>query len=335
MAAMSSLQIKSIRVEPGRTLQLTAKSYSSGTSDPNGLTLLFAHGADKEQWEPTLEQIFGMQETASCGFSVREAWSVDWQSHGEGAVVNEAALSNHPGVSVVEWAEAIVAFVKSPHLRGRRIVAVGHSAGSTAVLLATQNLLPQALPFVGIIVVEPVMCSKDFYREFSGERDSALSTAIMIVNARPTTWSSRDEAFAYMRDNFIWKGWNTRVLRTYVDHGLIDLPGKDGVAISTRKAQEISAYTNVPPHLDAVDAYRRIAPWIPVHFIFGARNDLVPPESQNSIFDPPNNIQASSIQRVRRAGHMVLQENPDALATAICNALAQIERPGVDLFSKL
>jgi hypothetical protein len=41
-----------------------------------------------------------------------------------------------------------------------------------------------------------------------------------------------------------------------------------------------------------------------------------PLESQDSIFDPANNIQASSIQRVRGAGHMVwfltpLQPNID------------------------
>lgn len=54
-----------------------------------------------------------------------------------------------------------------------------------------------------------------------------------------------------------------------------DLPTKDGVAICTSNEQEISAYVNVPPHLEAVDQYRRIAPFVPVHFIFGGRNDLV------------------------------------------------------------
>jgi hypothetical protein len=82
-------------------------------------------------------------------------------------------------------------------------------------LLATQNFLGEP-PFVGMIIVEPVMCSTDFYRDYGEERDSALATAIMIVNARRTTWPNRGEAFGYMRKNFIWKGWDQRVLHTYV-----------------------------------------------------------------------------------------------------------------------
>jgi hypothetical protein len=53
---------------------------------------------DKEQWEPALEQIFKMHENTNCGFSLREGWSVDWQSHGLGAVVKEATLSDRPAV---------------------------------------------------------------------------------------------------------------------------------------------------------------------------------------------------------------------------------------------
>jgi len=193
---MSSLHIKSILFNPGpdeSALKLTAKCYTSGSSDPKGLTLLCAHGAGthKEQWEPTLEQIFRTQENPNSGFTIYEVWSVDWQSHGAGATVNEAALLNHLGVSVEEWAQAIAAFVKSPHLRGRRLVGVGHSAGSSVVLLATRNSLPRTMPFAAMIIVEPVMCSKDFYREHGEERDGALSTAIVIVNARRQEASDR------------------------------------------------------------------------------------------------------------------------------------------------
>ncbi|KAJ7450566.1 hypothetical protein FB451DRAFT_1285530, partial [Mycena latifolia] len=275
---MASIQIKSIVFNPRPdALKLTAKCYTPESSDPNRITLVCAHGA-------------GTPKNGDSKIRLREVWAVDWQSHGEGAVVNEAALKNRP--------DAIAAFVKSTHLRDRHIVAVGHSAGASVV----------------------VMCSTDFFREFGEEHDSALSTAIMVP--------SRDEAFTYMRKNFIWKGWDPR------DHGMRNLPVKQGVAISTNNEQEISAYANVPPHPDAVDSYRRIAPFVPVHFIFGARNDLVPTESQDSIFDPANNIRASSIQRVRRAGHMILQENTDGLAATISEALAQLSQFGAE-FSKL
>ncbi|KAJ7466506.1 Alpha/beta hydrolase family-domain-containing protein [Mycena latifolia] len=355
---MTAIQIQSIVFNPGpddNGLKVTATCYTPSRSDPSGLTLLCAHGVgtrrkDEEQWEPTLEQIFLKAKDTNSQFVLREVWSVDWQNHGEGAIVNETALKERPGVlkAILEWAEAIAAFVKSPHLRDRRIAPIGHSAGASVVskcrLLATRNFIPRSVPFVGLIVVEPTMCSRDFYREHEEERNSAMMTAIMIVKARRTKWPSRDEAFTYMRKNFIWKGWDPRVLRNYVDYGMKDLPAKEGVVIAVSNEQEIGSYV-VKTQLESVDKYRRIAHFVPVHFIFGARHDLVPQESQDSIFDPANNIQTSSIQRVLHAGHMVwllltsqpklsgvgsffeiLQENPDGLAAAISEALAQVSR---------
>ncbi|KAJ7291789.1 Alpha/beta hydrolase fold-1 [Mycena rebaudengoi] len=331
MTSMSRVHIESVvftipSTSEKPSLKLTAMCYTPARSDTAGLTLLCAHGAGthKEQWEPTLDRIFSKIQSPDSHMQVREAWSVDWQSHGMGAIVNEAELKNRPGVSVVEWADAIAAFVRSPHLRGHRIVAIGHSAGSSAVVLSTQNLGPL---FVGMILVEPVMCSRDFYRDNGEERRSALDTAIMIVNARRTTWPSREDAFSYMRKNFIWKGWDQRVLRTYTEHGMKKGPGKDEVILATSNKQEISAYVDVSPHLDAVDQCRRMVSFVPVHCIYGERNDLVPVESQESIFGPSQDIRPSSVQRVRRAGHMVLQENPDGLADAISVILAQLGSP--------
>ncbi|KAJ7636181.1 hypothetical protein FB45DRAFT_1024309 [Roridomyces roridus] len=180
-------------------------------------------------------------------------------------------------------------------------------------------------PVEWIFATKAVKIREAFYREFGAEWDRALATAIMIVNARRTTWASREEAFEYMANKFIWKGWYARVLSAYVSHGLHDVPGtpdgkSNSVCISTSNAQEISAYRLVPPHLEAVDQYRRIAKQLPVHFIYGARNDLV----QESSFDPTQGIVASSIQHVPRAGHMVLEENPDGLAEAMSGVLEQL-----------
>ncbi|KAJ7510681.1 hypothetical protein B0H11DRAFT_2215430 [Mycena galericulata] len=252
-------------------LILSANCYTPESSDPHGLILLCLHGAGTLG---AYSRAGFPHSQLNAGFSIREACAVDWQSHGAETLINEAALKNRPGVSVLEWAAAIASLIESPHLRGHRIVAVGHSAGASVVVLTTRNFLVSSVPFIGMVIVEPVMCSEDFYREYGEERESALSTTIMVVNSRRTTWPSRDEAFKYMRKNFIWKGWDPRVLRTYVDYGMHDLPTNGGIAISTNNEQEIGTYMNVPPHLAAVDGYRRIAPFVSVHFIFGARNHL-------------------------------------------------------------
>ncbi|KAG6900581.1 hypothetical protein C0993_008298 [Termitomyces sp. T159_Od127] len=121
----------------GADLKSTAKRYTSRFGSRGGLTLLFTHcvGSHKEQWEPTIEQIFHLQQRKDQRDRIREAWAFDWQSHGDAAVINARALdSRRDAVSPVEWALALETFIKS-HLRGHRIVALGHSAGTSAMLV--------------------------------------------------------------------------------------------------------------------------------------------------------------------------------------------------------
>ncbi|KAJ3795300.1 hypothetical protein GGU11DRAFT_240822 [Lentinula aff. detonsa] len=126
-------------VEPSSSaLKMTAKRYTLGFSGDNtfGLTLLFAHGvgSHKEQWEPTIERIFLTQAAKDRHQQIREAWSFDWQNHGDTALVNEEALKDRPeGVSIYVWASAITDFVRSPRMAGHRIVPLGHSAGAGAM----------------------------------------------------------------------------------------------------------------------------------------------------------------------------------------------------------
>ncbi|KAG5338729.1 hypothetical protein C0989_006437 [Termitomyces sp. Mn162] len=83
-------------------LQSTAKRYTSRFGSKDGLTLVFAHCVgsqnatplDKEQWEPTIEQIFRLQQSKNRRDPIREAWAFDWQSHGDAAVINAGVLNS-------------------------------------------------------------------------------------------------------------------------------------------------------------------------------------------------------------------------------------------------
>lgn len=100
---------------------------------------------------PTIENIFA---SANQRFSIREAWALDWQNHGESAVYNKDDLKSrstsismlsrnfeHPIVSddarlnadVRTWGEAIAEFARSQHVEGHRIISIGHSAGASAM----------------------------------------------------------------------------------------------------------------------------------------------------------------------------------------------------------
>lgn len=49
---------------------------------------------DKEQWEPVIQRLFQFQETEAEVHRIREAWSFDWQSHGDAAVLNHNVLKD-------------------------------------------------------------------------------------------------------------------------------------------------------------------------------------------------------------------------------------------------
>ena len=107
--------------EQGPSLKLTVKRYSTAASENDGLTLLFAHCIggrkyeylddeysgcltisliDKEIWEPVIVTIFKIQGSKPKNLRIREAYSFDWQTHGDAAILNEEALkARKDGVS--------------------------------------------------------------------------------------------------------------------------------------------------------------------------------------------------------------------------------------------
>lgn len=48
--------------------------------------------SDKEQWEPVIEKLFTLQKKMDKTHRIREAWSFDWQNHGDAAVLNRELL---------------------------------------------------------------------------------------------------------------------------------------------------------------------------------------------------------------------------------------------------
>lgn len=78
---------------------ITAKRYRLRTANydvtpsSDAFTLIFAHGTGfhKEQWEPTLSDLWDHVGRQS-GVTIREAWSVDCPNHGDAAVLNEKTL---------------------------------------------------------------------------------------------------------------------------------------------------------------------------------------------------------------------------------------------------
>lgn len=115
-----------------------------------------AFRTDKEAWEPVIESLLALTIGDSSSEKqvslIREAWSLEWQHHGEFAALNHSVLANRPPgvcesyaarhatlfspllwVVVYEWAAAIRHLVLQKRRDGHRVVNIGHSAGACAM----------------------------------------------------------------------------------------------------------------------------------------------------------------------------------------------------------
>ncbi|KNZ75953.1 Peroxisomal membrane protein LPX1 [Termitomyces sp. J132] len=294
-------------------LQSTAKRYTSRFGSKDGLTLVFAHcvGSHKEQWEPTIEQIFRLQQSKNRRDRIREAWAFDWQSHGDAAVINAGVLnSRNEAVSPVEWALALESFVNL-HLKGHRVVAFGHSAGTAAmsvlscpVMLASSS---KSKYFLVLFLVEPTILSQELFDAHAKEREDSANLTMKATLARRDSWPNKGAAAAYLRGRLPWTTWDPRVFNIYVNHGLQALSTSDGeaVGLKTDKRQEGMTYPQFAPYIESVTLFRERCMIIPFHIIFGEKIDFMPRYIQEGLSDTSQGFKPASVTRVSSAGHLV------------------------------
>ncbi|KIL71144.1 hypothetical protein M378DRAFT_182764 [Amanita muscaria Koide BX008] len=331
---MSSLAVKSFVFDcpsssassmGGDALKITANRYTLEDSAENmeGVTLLFTHciGSHKEQWEPTISRLFRQQKHKCPAHQIREAWSFDWQSHGDAAVLNREAIRSRSEdcISAYEWASAIAAFLRSPYMKDHRVVGLGHSAGAAAVLISTNEFAINDSPYVCVVLIEPTMASRDSFYSRYEEHKAAVEFAVNTTSGRRDTWNSKDDAFAYFMKRVPWKNWDPRVVRLLVEHGLQATGG--AVQLKCDKRQEALSYGDTEPHFEGANLISRLCHSLPIHLVFGARDDPVPDFIKHSLCDTSQGRFVASIRRVKHAGHMVVQEQPDRLADSICGIL--------------
>lgn len=324
---------------PNQSLKMTGKRYTTSFSehDVDGLTLLFTHcvGAHKEQWEPVIENLFTLQQKMDKAHRIREAWSFDWQNHGDAAVLNRQLLKERPeGVSVHEWWPAIADFVRSPYMKGHRIVPLGHSAGAAAMILTTKEMLPHELPYVAMILIEPTMVTREVFNTQLDDRMAHMDLIVAITSARRDIWPSKEHAFEYFKTRSPWNSWDPRVLRLLTEHGLEDLPS-GGVTLKCDKKQEAISYPDVEPHFEGPIQLGRICHSLPIHIIWGGPSDFMPVYIQDSLSDSSEGRIVASVTRVEEAGHMIVQEQPELLAEAISDILSTINTECFSERSKL
>ncbi|GBE85089.1 alpha/beta-hydrolase [Sparassis crispa] len=323
---------------PNYPLFITAKRYwipDDTSEDPEALTLVFAHGTGfhKEQWEPTIEELYDSVRREGKPRMIREAWSIDAPNGGDAAVLNEETLLQD--YSVFDWQE----YARAVHIfltglgtgvdvdfSDRKLVGIGHSMGAIAMILAG-TYVPK-LKFTSVILVDPVLYPHPPLR---GVRDIS-GPLLAATNARRDIWPSRAEALAACQARSSFKAWDARVLQIFIEHGLRDLPttyypDKSGVTLKYSKAQEVASYKDEQGKRRAYNYLPTLCAKIPVHFIYGAVDDFLPRIVQDYTLNIGTKGRYASARRVEGSGHMVPQMQPKGLADAIREVLTEEPAP--------
>ncbi|KAG8900688.1 hypothetical protein FRC00_011757 [Tulasnella sp. 408] len=253
-----------------------------GCGDADGLTLIAAHatGSHKESWEPLLERLFHLAETA--GVLITEAWAIDAPNHGDAGTLNAEALQmDYPDALPFDaYAHTIGRFltasINEPGGPGvnfleRKLIALGHCLGSaSAVYLHHDTSSP--VKFQGMILIEVLSEPPGL--------SAPWEIAIAGSYLRRDTWSTREEAFQELRKDPAYGLWSDQCLRVLTQHGLKDHLAANydpfpwmGVTSKCTRVQEAATYRGtrkiarlVPELLPAV------AREVPVHCIWAGIN---------------------------------------------------------------
>ncbi|KAH9481265.1 hypothetical protein JR316_0005787 [Psilocybe cubensis] len=311
-----SLKVETITLkQPTTGLVSLATRYTSVNQSPESLTVLFTHSTSnhKEQWDIPIRRIFEI-----CPDVIGEAWSIDWQSHGQSALVNQAVLSQRTA-TLTDYADILRRLLESKYLEGKNVVVVGHSSSTLAWTLAILQAiispsLIKAVVFVEAAYVLPPLKEND-------ERVAKGVTNEKGVKSRKHTFPSRDEAAKWCRRRMPWKLWDERMFKCYMEYAFRSVaPGSTEVTLNCTLEQELDGYgPNIP--LLAGHLYPKLCATYPVHGIFGERPDLYSNATRDKFFDGQEGRVMASVHIVPKAGHLLVQEVPETAADIIAGIL--------------
>ncbi|KAI0730568.1 alpha/beta-hydrolase [Earliella scabrosa] len=348
---MASLQATDFTIsghpqDGGLTIALTRFCLVNDAVKPGGerLSLLFIHGVSyhKETWIPTIEHLFELQATVpSNTFSIIEAWAMDSPNHGGSAILNDTKLLAYPnGLTAHSVARGIQEFLKSGLYAGSSMVGIAHSASVSAISLSTLGYATDNLPYSSLVLVEPPIMTREVFARAT-KKGKAWEILIEMARNRKDIWPSRDAARAWMAKRLPWSTWTPRCLDLFVEHALRDLPTAiypdhtHGVTLCCTRDQEVGGYSYNEDGFDSLDRLKDVCPAIPVHCVFGEREDVIPEFVKSGFVDESQGRKMASITTVANAGHLVVEEGPQNLALAIWGSIHQGFQPKIRTMSRL
>lgn len=322
---------------PDYPFVITAKRYwhpQLCSPDLDAVTLICTHGIgfSKEHWEPTLEELYGIvhDQRGRHSLKIREAWSIDAPNHGDGALLNKNDLRNDSNTSFrwEEYARAVHVFLNGfgasagadVDFWSRKLVGVGHSMGAVALILA--NTLTPKIKFQSVMLVEPMMlpesCLGDPCDQFGVRLAKQYSSCAL---RRKEVWSDQKDILKCLRAKPPTNSWDSRIQAVFINHNLCERPTKDGLTLKCSREQEAACYRDIQSRAIATKYLRHLCSVVPVHFIYGEHDDLIPRPYQEELLRSATCGKYASETRIPGAGHLVLQTHPGSLAISIFSTI--------------
>lgn len=324
---VEAVVLKTACIVNGVPLRMAAKRYTpTASTKKDGKVLIFLHasGTHKEHWEPVITKICGSTE------GVKECWAFDSLSHGESALLNAKEIAGF-SPSISDWARGVAELVEN-RLQDERIVIVGHSAGASAAMFSTKCYSSSTPPYESIILIEPALIDRHVFQANIKDRERQTAMLTKAVAAQRSTWNNRKAAFDYFVKRAPWKTWDIRIVIIQVNYGLRPLdPERPLESVTTKcdKRHEAGSFTDFKPTFDATEQIEKVCATVPVHIIYGKKDSLVPQYSQDSLSDLSKGRRLASVARISSGGHLLVQEDPDAVSAQILSILNQPHRDGV------
>ncbi|KAJ3548315.1 hypothetical protein NM688_g5314 [Phlebia brevispora] len=310
------------RIVQGRPLKMVGRRYTTSTArSASGVTLIFLHGSGnhKEHWEPCIQWLLNEARSFGQGLhTIREAWTFDWQTHGDSAVLNAQAFeAPHSRAGMPDWAAAVVMFIRT-RLSSHRLICVGHSCGALTLLYSALFWPePRRVPYEALVLIEPVAVDTESFATRTTDLKN-LDKLFKVVQTRRNEWDSYEAAYAWFVKRAPWSSWDLRTLQLHVRHGLRPLcPGSQKVTTKCDRLHEAESFTEQQTMFHAAEQIERLCDYVPIHLIYGAHNDFPLKDSKRCLTDLTKGRRPASATLIPDAGHTVVQQQPDTIAQAL------------------
>ncbi len=201
----------------------------------------------------------------------------------------------------------------------RDIVAVGHSFGGIASLLA---VIQEPQRFKALILLDPVILMPEQLRllQMAHEQD--------VVDQMPTLqgalrrrrhFASKEEAFQRFRQRSNFADWSDELLWLYIEHGLKSRAGAAGVELAWSVEWEVYYYSTIYQPIWQVLA--RLEDLLPVLIIRGETSDTF---TEEALQMTRSILPSAAMRELAGQGHLFPQAAPYETARIIEDWLIRI-----------